>query len=228
MKWIKKFFERKEKNKTNKDEPIDIQINKTIYKCKLERKKNYTEIDKIRKWASNLIHEILKVPQKYWYEEIENYENIKKSSSNKKIPKHIIEETDEIIKGYKAQINLRKRKIELSKLSIKKYKKLYETYEQTEKRLSKFENYKHLQEEFEKHNNRLQNLDDIEINLSTHDFYLIEDKVKELEEEFELQKEIQKQIEILQTKYGLKNDYLNAEIFTTEINKIINNINTPK
>ncbi len=228
MSWIKHFFDRKEKQKDDKDETIEKQIHKSINKCKLDNKKNYDEIDLVRKWASNLIHEIFKVSQKYWYEEIENYERIKKSGSNLKISKYIIEETDEIIKGYIAQVNLRRKKLELSILSIKKYKKLYDKCKQAEKRLSSFENYNHLQEEIEKHNNILHELDNNENISHVNDFELIEYKINELEEEFELQKEIQKQIDILQAKYGLKNDYLNADIFTKEINKIINNINTPK
>ena len=228
MSWIKNFFDRKDKKHIDKDETIEKQIHKSIKKCKLDKKKNYDEIDQIRKWASNLIHEIFTVPQKYWYEEIENYEKIKKSDSNIKISNHIIEETDEIIKGYTAQINLRRKKIELSKLSIKKYNKLYEKCVQAEKRLSSFDNYNHLQEEIKKHTNILERLDDTENISHLNDFHLIEYKINELEEEFELQEEIQKQIDILQAKYGLKNDYLNANIFTNEINKIINNINTPK
>lgn len=228
MSWIKHFFERKEKKQEDKYETIEKQIHKNINKCKLDNKKNDDEIDHVRKCASNLIHEIFKVPQKYWYEEIENYEKIKKSGSNLKISKHIIEDTDEIIKAYFAQVNLLRKKIELSILSIKKYNDLYNKCKQTEKRLSVFENYNHLQEEIERHNNILQKIDNSESILDLNDFHLIESKIKEFEEEFKLQEEIHKQIDLLQAKYGLKNDYLNVDIFTSEINKIINNINTTK
>lgn len=225
MKWIKKFFERKEKVSAKKEIDLSEEIDDAIKKYNNERVKNFDEIDDLRKWAADLIQEVFYVPKDFWYEEIEKYFEIKNLDKNKSLPQHILDETDNIIKGYIAQINLRRKKIELCDLSIEKHKKLYEKYQNTEKKLADFESYRHLEEEFDKHNNKLFDLEtNIEVNNSI-DLETLENQGKNIEEELEVQKEVYKQIEILQKKYGLKNDFFHAEIFTNEINKIINNIN---
>ncbi len=225
MRWIKRFFERKEKNNEGNQIELGQQIQTSIKKREQERSLNYNQIDQIKRWASGLLHEVFKIPTVFWYEELNNYNKIVKLEINRETPNHIVRETNDIIKGYSAQIRLRRKKIELCNLSIEKYKKLLGNYELTEKRLENFSNYKHLQDEFEKHNNILQNLDAQDHVKTNYELDLIESDVKQLEEELEIQKEIQNQIDILQQKYGLKNDYLNAEVFTSEINKIINKIN---
>ena len=224
MRWLKKLFQKKTNNKEKTPEVIFCEkIETGQKKCANNKVKFYAEITQIKKWATELILEVYKVHHSLWYEELDKYEAIKALPANKNLSKNLIKKTNEIIEGYKMQIELKFSKIEFCDLSIKKYDKLLFDYKQKRKELQSEKQRAKKFQKIEIHSNRLAELDEnsfgsenkIQIKL---DF--LQDEVKEIEEELHLQEEITRQLDKLYEIYGSKNDIENTHLYKKELRKL--------
>jgi hypothetical protein len=84
----------------------------SVKECESEKRKEYDKIDVYIKRAKDLIFEIFKVPDTFWYEELKRYEDIKKHELNTSVDAMIIQKTDELIEEYRTRIKFCETKID--------------------------------------------------------------------------------------------------------------------
>ena len=230
MKWLKRLLnfpiDDEEYKKNIPKDAFITKVDSKIEKCKIKKKEYTNDLAKLHKWSNKLILDIFDVPSKFWYNELNNYEKIKKLPKNKKIANHIIKKTNNIIKEYKEQIELKKNKIIFCNESLNKYAKLISDYKLTLKKLELERQKKEKYNKLEEHSQRINRINE-KNNLSeqseklTIDF--LQEDIDELNNELTLQEEIYNQLDKLYQKYGNKQDYSSTKLFNSEIKKLIQN-----
>ncbi len=115
------------------------QVEDALVKCKTEKKQEFDNIDNIKKWAKDIILEIFDVPTAFWYEEMNEYENIKFHENNLNVSKMLVKKTDLLIKEYREQIKLSNSKIFFCETLINEYKEILERYENTARKINQIQ-----------------------------------------------------------------------------------------
>ena len=228
MIFFKKIFGSKKKELNKEDDDINnltIEIIESIKKCKLEKETAYKNIDDIMKKVKELIWGIFKVPNKYWYEELNKYEKIKKTPENLEISEIVIKKCDEIIFAYREQIELKKSKIKFSETLFEKYKKIQNNLNQIkrkdkknkkeQKQLKLLEKHSKLISEMNENDNRIEKIYE-----SSEELNFFENDIKAIEEEFKFKQKLHSRFDEIGL-YGSNNEqYENSKELNNEIKKL--------
>jgi len=94
------------------EEEVRERLIASMKECESEKRREYNKIDEYIKRAKDLIFEIFKVPDLFWYEELKRYEEIKMQELNASVDAMIIEKTDALIEEYRTRIQLCETKID--------------------------------------------------------------------------------------------------------------------
>ncbi len=94
------------------EEDVRDRLIASVKECETEKRKEYDKLDVYIKRAKELIFEIFKVPDSFWYEELKRYEEIKMHELNTSVDVMIIQKTDDLIEKYRTRIMLCETKID--------------------------------------------------------------------------------------------------------------------
>lgn len=167
MSWIKKLFSGESKSTdANKKQELLNKITLSIDQCQSEIQKSEKEIKQIQKWMAELIQENFFVPGDYWYEELKYYEAIKQHKENANISTEKINQVNKLLGDYRTQICFREKKIELKKLMIDKYNNAKQQLDDLSSGAIPVQGKTELKT-LEKHQNRIQKLNEEQNDLST-------------------------------------------------------------
>lgn len=225
MNWFKSLFNRKDKNE---EQPLSVEdeIDNSIQKCRNEIKKAQNEIDQLYKWAADAVHNTFSVPFDLWYYELGRYDEIKNHEINSDVKSLLVKKCDEIIEGYRNQIQMRESKIQLCETLLKEYTEVKQKYVDTKQRLMLDSEEEEKLAKLEKHSDRLAGMDDDTSDIaqsleSSERFKSIENEVHSIEEEFKLREEYHRQLEQLHQEYGTSETHDNPIAYRNEIEKLI-------
>lgn len=200
---------------------FEEQVNNEIYNCEQSIFMYQKDLHNIRKLAAELIQKNFIVPQKYWYEELNNLEEIFKLPQVKKIDESTFDEIKEICNSYKHQQDLRILKIEVCRKNKNELIELIKQENSLRKELQKEIN----QENFiEKHKELSQSITENDIEqeiISTERIKLMNDEVSSLISELLEKKEFNKQLQILYSKYGNSANVITVDVYLEELKKLI-------
>ncbi len=217
MKFFKKLFSKKTNDKLTFEEKVQNEI----FQCEQAIFEYEKDIHKMRNWAADLIHKTFKVPQKYWYEELDYLDEIINLPENNDIDQETVTEVKNLSLSYKEQIELREMKIEVCVKNKKQLRNILQEEKNIRKKL-KTESNKDLIIEEHKDLIRTLNNDDITREIGTSaKVDILKDKINEMEKELKLKQEFNKQLQILYRKYGKSDDYKSTKIYHDELKKLI-------
>jgi len=232
MTWIKKIFKKDnpEENKhlSHEDEML-IKLEHSITQCTAEIKKAGDESDQIKKWTVEAISEVFTVPNKFWYDELAKYDEIKALNENKAVDQKVIRKCDEVVTGYAEQIRLREAKIVLYNTLIGKY---METKQKMEKIKKRSEDEQIAQEKIkllEKHSQRIDLLRNSPENLNAHiegsnHLEILENEAKEVIDEFEISEEVKSSLDEINVQFHEGRYEFGAKSAIDEIEKLVQKI----
>jgi hypothetical protein len=208
---------------------LEEKINTAISKCENDKQVSLDEIEKIKKWTQDAVNLSFFVPGRFWYNEVTEYEKIKELDENKSVSDQVVKKCDEIVQGYRNQINLRESKISLCTALIEEYLKTKKKLNETEQKLSHQNDEEHKLNSLDEHINRLKNMDEDVSSLQTS--FLDEQKLKVFdfdldiaENDFKLKEEIYDQLGKLSEIYSDVKFRNNSVVFKQEIEKLIESI----
>ncbi len=209
------------KNKKNRQQSPLEAIDLAIENIREEKQKNIKEIERIKKWAVDLIFEIYNVPKKYWYEEIENYEKIKQEEANKDIDDRIKQETDKIFNIYTGKIEILEKENQYLNEALEKLTQLKNSVNE------KFDKSKkdivQAVKSLERHSQRAQNIaqEDIRATYKTQlNVQLLEEEIENLKAEIEAHKQTEKEKLIISENL----DITDFSIINDELDKLLKTI----
>lgn len=225
------FKSRKSGDYSEEDEnsELKIQISSALEKCKKEKEDEFTKIDNIKKWSKDLILEIFVVPTAYWYDELNEYENIKYHEGNLSISKELIEKTDRVIEEYKQQIKLSKSKIEFCNTLINEYNNILKRLDSTLKKINDISKEEKQFLLLKKHKKRLADLRSDTGNFEemyekTGTLELLNDDIEKIEEDFNIKLEVSKYIENLDKEFTEDTDNIDSLPIRKEIDDLTKQI----
>ncbi len=159
MSLFKNFFSKNKGNDdSDKKELILQNIDTAISQSKEEIKKSENEIEQIKKWIAEVIHDNFHVPDDFWYEELAHFIEIKEHKENQSVEKEVIHKSDKLIKEYRSQIKFRETKIELNVMTIAKYEESKHKILNLELSENADDDIPKKQDTFQKHKDRLNEL----------------------------------------------------------------------
>ena len=221
MTWIKNLFSKSVKNDDHDKTELLLQnINHNMLQSKEEIDELEHEMEQIRKWIAEIIHDNFHVPGDLWYEELANYKAIKQNKENISVEQETIIKSDELIKEYRSQIKFRKTKKKLLEMTIIKY-------EETKQRILNLDKVKDINktipekpDTFQKHKNRLNELSQhsdnfIEEQTPQKQLEKIIERVNELIENKEIEEEVKSFMQKLNSQF-------NSEMKNYDQNRLIN------
>ena len=217
MNWFKKLFEKKKLHNEiyqSKENELLSKLEASINQCTMGIKKAGDEMDQIRKWANEAIRSTFEVPNKFWYEELNKYNEIKALKENKEIDFKLIIKCDEITSAYLEQIKLREAKLNL-------YQSLIEKYQQNKAKMATFKKRhnddimsKSKLDALEEHRLRLEQMKTNPENTEStvEESYQLEEFRKEADEvleEFEISEEVRAHLEKINSEF--KSGYFSSD-----------------
>lgn len=224
MPWFKNIISGKNSDKEKKQKLLK-KIELSISNCQTEIQKSEKEIEQIKKWMAELIHENFFVPGDFWYEELKYYQEIKAHKENSNIPKEKVSEVDRLLADYRTQIHFREKKIELKKLMIEKFRNakhqlsnLSGTGQNTVSAIG--------MKAFEKHQNRLQKLNTAQNDLSQEQeqdelLQKLMFQIEELIENKQIDKEVKTFMKKLNEQFSTDIHGENPERIISEMERLI-------
>jgi len=236
-KHIRSLFSRKDKREqTKKTAPelelsLEEKINSAIQTCEQDKKHILSEIEEIQHWAQDAIIRSFTVNTKYWYKELNEYEQIKQSPENQTVSQQITTMCDEIVQGYRNQIRLREAKLKLCETICRQYhesiSKIKETHLKEKEQTNDYQKIDVLKQ----HISRLSEMDEDISNMessifSTQKLQLVDLDMEHVEQDFLTSKEIYGQMEKLSALYSDFRLHNNSEVFQQEIELLIQQIKT--
>lgn len=229
MNIFKGIFSSKKANESESKKSFREQVLSALDKCKKEKEKEINNISDIKKWAKDIIVEIFEVPTAYWYEEMNEYENIKFHENNLSISERLIKKTDKIIDEYREQIKLSNSKITFCDTLINEYDILIERYDDTIKKISGFKSEERKIKLLNKHKKRIEKMRSGTGNFDkmfekTGNLELLNDDIENIEEDFKIKQEVTEYIEKLDREFTMDNENVDSFPIRNEINKITEEI----
>ncbi len=197
--------------------------------CKQDIRTEENKISEIKKWAKELIADIYFVPSEYWYDEIKYINEIKNHSENKNLNNSVIQKTDNLVSDYFQQIDLAESKLEFLRTLLIKYTNLLNKIENTIQKTLMLKSKNEYIKSIKKYKRKLdevQNPDDdfSKIYEESEHLKTIKDEIKETEEDFLIQKEVNEYINKLTAEY-IKNDTISeSDFLRKEILRIKNEL----
>jgi len=227
MSWFKKIFSLEEEN--NNEQSVLQKTDLSIDECKKDISKAYEEIENINKWIIEAIHEVFDVHNKYWYDEVKKYEEIKNENSNSEIDNKVIEKCDEIIKNYKSQIKIRESKLKLYNVLLSEYEKTKEKLMAIESKKLREEKANTKLESLEKHTKRIESLSQNPEEIEKHykekeNLNILEAEVEDVIEEFEINEEVKLHMQKINNIFHSNSNELTTENAIEEINKLVDKL----
>ncbi len=232
MSWIKKILnsaKQTENKHTTREEEMLIKLEESISQCEKEKKKAANEIDQIKKWAVEAITAVFQVSNKFWYDELSKYEEIKMLDENKQLDNKVLIKSDEVVYGYLEQIKLRDAKTVLYNTLIDKYSATKEKLEKIKNRSEDAKKAQTTLETLEKHSQRLDQLRYSPDNLNDHlnennNLEMIKHEAKEVIDEFEISEEVKISLDQLNQQFNSGKHRLGAKSLIEEIEKLVDKI----
>ncbi|MCF6183348.1 MAG: hypothetical protein L3J56_01765 [Bacteroidales bacterium] len=197
--------------------------------CKQDIRTEENKISEIKKWAKELIADIYFVPSEYWYDEIKYLNEIKNHIENKNLNNSVIQKTDNLVNDYFQQINLSESKLEFLRTLLIKYgnlsDKIDNTIHKTLMLKSKNEYIKSIKK-YKRKLDEVQNPDEdfSKIYEESEHLKTIKNEIKETEEDFLIQKEVNEYINKLTTEYMGNDEISESEFLKNEILRIKNEL----
>lgn len=225
---FKKLFGRKkELSEEEKISDLISHIEASIAKSKEDKKKFEADLIELEKWIVDIIHKVYKVPNALWYKELDKYKEIKAYKENQNISKGLIKKTDEVIFGYFEQIKIRKSKIRLLDALLKKYNSIKENYIEAEKKLKRLREEEEKSKELDIHLDRIKEMTEQDQDLQNsysfnEDIINAETELTEIQEQFNLQKQFQDQMDNLSADFHTNNQ--ENSLFIEQLEDIIKNV----
>ncbi len=224
MSWFKNIISGKNSDK-EKEQKLLKKIEISINNYQTEIQKSEKEIEQIKKWMAELIHESFFVPGDFWYEELKYYQEIKAHKENSNIPKEKVSEVDRLLADYRTQIHFREKKIELKKLMVEKFR-------DAEHQLSNLSDAGQNTvsaigvKAFEKHQNRLQKLNTAQNDLSQEQeqdelLQKLMFHIEELIEDKQIDKEVKTFMKKLNEQFSADIHGGNPERIISEMERLI-------
>ncbi len=225
-----KFFNFLFKDKTlknenlNDSESVKQKIESAIRVCERDLKSEKNKIVELENTAKKLIADIFFVPSEYWYDEIKFLSEIKKHPENKDIDASVISKTDRLLSEYFQQIELSKSRIDFLSILSEKYKKLSVRVEKTIHKTLMLKNKNEYFKAIKKYKGKLNTVTESTEDLHTFyeesvHFKTIQQEIREIEEDFDVQKEVDEYINQITLKFGEDTDTVQTEILRDEIDK---------
>jgi DNA repair exonuclease SbcCD ATPase subunit len=223
----KLFGKKNEENdeSLNENELLRDQISAALEKCKKERDSELKTIENVNKWAKDLILEIFDVPSAYWYDELNEYEQIKFHENNLNISQAVLENTDKVIEEYREQIKLSESKIHFLETLSDEYNEILKKLDSTIKRAEALSEEEQQLELLKNHKKRLAqmksetaNFD--EIYQKTGALEVLNDDIKKIEEDFSIKLEVSKYVEQLDKEFAGDVDNIDSLPVRKEIDEI--------
>jgi hypothetical protein len=232
MIWIKKIFHSGKKPEIkylSREEEMLAKLENSINHCVQEIKKAGDETDQIKKWVIEAISEVFQVPNKFWYDEISKYNEIKQLEENKSVDQKVIYKCDEVVLGYMDQIKLREAKVVLYNTLIEKYKATKEKMEKIKKRSNDELAVQNKLQALEKHSKRLDQLRNSPENLSDHiegsnQLDLLKGEAKDVIEEFEISEEVKSSLDEINQQFNSGREGFGTKSAIDEIEKLVDKI----
>ncbi len=233
MSWIKKIFWSKkpvDNEQISREEDILSKLEVSISNCKGEIKKAEDENDQIKKWAIEAIRDSFEVPQKFWYEELEMYQEICSLEENKSVDRLVLEKCDEVVQGYLDEMELRKAKIQL-------YESLIQKYETSKKKMLLIKKKKDDETmaqtkliALEKHSKRIEQMREDPENLPSHveettQLELMKEEINEVYTEYEINEEVRNCMVEINQQFKSTNNSMGSKAAIEEIKSLFSKIN---
>jgi hypothetical protein len=226
-KWFRALFVKKKQ--INKEDflienSLDSKITNAIKNCKSQIKQADFEIAQIKKWAADAIRNVFEVSSRYWYNEISEYEMIKKQFANKNVNPELSTNCDEIINGYLEQIELRKSTIDFCTKLLNEYVETENKLINTKRKISNQMNKEEKLKELQKHRERLHDMNDSSANFENT--FVDNERLKILKQEIiSLETNLDEKVEIYQQLIELTRKFSevkpdNTKNFRQEIDKL--------
>lgn len=205
------------------------QVENALKKCIEDQKQEITNIDNIKKWAKDIIFEIYNVPTAFWYEELNEYENIKFHESNLSISKTLIEKTDLLIEEYREQIKLSETKIIFCNTLINEYKDIIKRYDETARKIGRIKKEEEKIKLLKKHQSRIDTLRSKtenfqEIYSETGMLDVLQNDINNIEDDFKIKQEVSEYMENLDKDFSADTDNIDSLPFRNEIEKLTSEI----
>ncbi|OQY02892.1 MAG: hypothetical protein B6I20_06155 [Bacteroidetes bacterium 4572_117] len=234
MSWIKNIFsENKKQDEDISKETLLQNIDNAITECKEEINKLDSEIEQIKKWVAEVIHEHFHIPGDFWYEELANYTEIKENKENKSVGKKVADKCDRIIKDYLSQIKFRETKKELNEMTIHKYEESRQKLLSLNPTETVQEKIQVKQDKFQKHKDRLKDLSQKPENLYNEQkpqkqLENIIENVNELIENHEIDLEVKSFMQKLNSQFNSELKNYDQNRLVSEMEKLIELYKTKK
>jgi hypothetical protein len=189
------FFKGKNKNTNEPEYTLDAQIEKAILEAKINLKAVDQELDILKKNAVEIIGKVFTVPNRFWYEEVSMYEEIKNLPENEQVDAELIKKTTKIIDGYRTQINQRLDKSNFYIHLIAKYIETREELSKQKKNEEKQIKEQTIFDELDKHEKLIESMqtDITHKNKqaeSAHEFLQIKEDLKQKEKQMGINKKV--------------------------------------
>jgi len=227
MSLFKNIFSKAEEDDDNDKRELLLQnIDKELIKNKEQIAKSINEIEQIKKWIAEVIHDHFYVPGDFWYEELTHFNEIKANKENLSIDKDIISKSDELIKEYQSQIKFRETKIELSEMTIVKYEESKQKIRNLDSKQITKQEKPEKKDAFKKHQNRLNSLSYIPEDFSVEQnsekqLENIIENVNELIENHEIEEEVQSFMKKLNEQFNTEMKNYDQARLISEMEKLI-------
>jgi hypothetical protein len=232
MSWIKNLFKSNKPadiERVSREEDILVKLGASIANCQSEIKKAEEEIEQIRNWAIEAIRDSFEVPQRFWYEELKMYQEIRRLDENSSIDKLVVEKCDEVVQGYLDEIELRKAKIQLYEGLIKKYgiskdKMLLIKQKKDDESIAQSK-----LQALEKHSKRIEQLREDPDNLPEHieettQLELMKEEINEVYTEYEISEEVRNCLVEINQQFKNSDSSIGSKAAIEEIKSLINKI----
>jgi len=233
MSWIKKIFKSKkniEEESFSREEDMLTKLESSIQNCKTETNKAVDEMEQIRNWAIEAIRDTFEVPNRFWYEELKKYKEIRSLDENKAVDKLVIEKCDEVVQGYLDEIELRETKIKLYNGLIEKYEASINKMLQIKEKKDNESLAQSKLDTLEKHSQRIEQLREDPENLPNHiqestQLELMKEQIKEVYVEYEISEEVRNCLVEINQQFKSADNSFGSKAAIEEIKTLINKIN---
>ena len=233
MSWIKKIFKSKQSlndELISREDDMLLKLDTSIKNCQSEIKRAEDETGQIRNWAIEAIRGSFEVPQRFWYEELKMYQEIRGLEENQSIDKLVIEKCDEVVLGYLDEIELRRTKIQLYQGLIKKYETSKDKMLLIKQKKDNESIAQSKLQALEKHSKRLEQLREDPENLPTHieettQLELMKEEINEVYTEYEISEEVRNCLVEINQQFKSADSSMGSKAAIEEIKALLDKIN---
>ena len=234
MSLFKKMFSKSSKESDNQQKELLLKnIDEQISENKENVSKSMNEIEHIKKWIAEVIHDHFYVPGDFWYEELSHFDEIKANKENLSVDADVLHRSEELIKEYQSQIKFRETKIELSEMTIVKFEESKQKIlDLDSKQITKLE-VPEESDAFKKHQIRLNDLSHIPEGFNNEQNFEkqlenITENVNELIENHEIEEEVQLFMKKLNEQFNAEMKNYDQTRLISEMEKLIEQYKTRK